>query len=104
LLKASLPDIDRAGFVTESEESGHKICLTQLALFTSRPRVVPVLLRELARAQDASTLDKWREQHVEAEPALADAIGQIPSRAKVTIKEFRRWVPLTSRYVFHHAD
>lgn len=104
LLKASLPDIDRAGFVTEDPDSGHKICLTQLALFTSRPRVVPLLLRKLATAEDALTLDDWLTTYTESEPALVDAFKSVPNREDVTIEDFRRWIPLTSRYVFHHAD
>lgn len=105
LLKASLPDIDRVGFVTDDPASGYRICLTQLAIFTSRPRVVPLLLRELGAAQAAMTLHEWLSAtDVTFEPALVEAFKSVPDRRVVTIEHFRRWLPLTSRYVFHHAD
>jgi hypothetical protein len=52
LLKASLPDLERAGFVTDGSSAPYRICLGQLAVFTSQPRVAASFVRELSRPRE----------------------------------------------------
>jgi hypothetical protein len=117
LLKASLPDLERANFVRrEVPSSGYRICLTQLALFTSHPRVAPALLAALGPGGDgghggngvavplpsAQTLQSWFDALDPPRDAMLErAIELIPDRGTLLIDEFRRWLPQTSRYLFN---
>jgi len=113
LLKASLPDIERASFVTTAPSSPHKVCLTQLALFTSHPRVAPALLAAIgpdvrlgggngAAAPTAQTLQQWfNDQKPPRDAQLGRAIELIPDRSVLQVDAFRRWLPQTSRYLFN---
>ena len=114
LLKASLPDIERADFVKPGiPSSGYRVCLTQLALFTSHPRVAPALLAALGPGADgtnalasptlsAMTLQKWFDALEAPRDALLEhAIEIIPGRDKLLVDEFKRWLPQTSRYLFY---
>jgi len=116
LLKASLPDIDRASFVTSAPSSPHKICLSQLAFFTSHPRLAPVLVGQLEETdgkQGESTdpgaqtvsLATWIDKLDEdAKTQLQSTLQLIPEIDKVLLAEFRKWLPFTSRYLFHRRD
>jgi hypothetical protein len=108
LLKASLPDIERVSFVAEGPSSPYRVCLTQLALFTSHPRAAPPLLAAFGRAEsppaDADrgpTVEAWfNAQPVPRSPELEAAVRLIPNRKDLRADAFRRWLPLTSRYLF----
>jgi len=119
LLKASLPDIERESFVqkpTSSPSSPHKICLSQLAFFTSHPRLAPVLVGKLEEtegkqvesadpAADAGSVATWIDTLDEkAKTQLQSTLQLIPEIDKVSLTEFRKWLPLTSRYLFHRRD
>jgi hypothetical protein len=119
LLKASLPDIERASFVTADIWSPHRICLSQLAMFTSHPRVAPLLVARLHQpngdtdsdgaasvgAVPLLTLKKWFDAlELPVQEELRTAIGLVPKREVLPLEAFRLWLPLTSRYLFHRAD
>lgn len=106
LLKASLPDIQRAEFVTDGPSSGHKICLSQLALFTSQPRLAPILVREIERAEDSIlTLADWFARlPAGVRTQLQATFELLPDRAAVELEAFREWLPQTSRYLFHRVE
>jgi hypothetical protein len=110
LLKASLPDIERATFVTQNASSPHRICLIQLAFFTSHPRLAAQLVTALESTPEESNtsvpaiLGLWLG---EADPERAEfrAVFQtIPASSAISLQDFRYWLPLTSRYLFHRAD
>jgi hypothetical protein len=112
LLKASLPDIERASFVDAGESSAYRICLTQLALFTSHPRLAPTLVAAIGEPEedadpvpdDGLTLESWLLALPEpVEPDLATAIRLLPNRGELLLGPFRRWLPYTSRHLFHRA-
>jgi hypothetical protein len=116
LLKASLPDIDRASFVTTAPSSPHKICLSQLAFFTSHPRLAPVLVGKLEETggkqgetpdptADPVSLATWVGQlDPNARTQLQSTLQLIPEIDKMPLAEFCKWLPLTSRYLFHRRD
>ena len=114
LLKASLPDIERADFVkSDVPSSGYRICLIQLALFTSHPRVAPALLATFGGGADGATataspapssltLQEWLDAlDSPRDTPLDRAIAPIPDRDKLRVDEFKRWLPQTSRYLFY---
>jgi KAP family P-loop domain len=116
LLKASLPDIERATFVSSAPSCGYRVCLTQLAIFTSHPRLAPSLLAALGGAADANheqqagsdgppaslTLQQWFDQlDMPRDPLLVQVIEVIPNCGSLRVDEFRRWLPETSRYLFN---
>jgi KAP family P-loop domain len=105
LLKASLPDIDRKTFVGSGSSSPHRICLTQLALFTGQPRLAPVFVRHLRNAADSSTLGGWfskLDEHTRKE--LQTVFNLVPDRSLISVKDFCTWLPDTSKYLFHRDD
>jgi hypothetical protein len=120
LLKASLPDIERAAFVTAAPSSGYRICLSQLALFTGHPRLAPLLVAGLEKVnggmdENGGTTRNLQEEEMSLEDwfntlesvtqsDLRSALKLIPERETLPLGEFRRWLPLTSRYLFHRAD
>ena len=118
LLKASLPDIERESFVEKppsSPASPHKICLSQLAFFTSHPRLAPVLVGKLEEGgkkiesadpiADSVSVATWLDElDKDAKTQLQSTLKLIPEIDKVPLAEFRKWLPLTSRYVFHRRD
>lgn len=105
LLKASLPDIEAEHFVTADRVSPHRICISQLALFTSEPRLAPVLLQEIAAAQQGSlSLSEWFRLLSDAtRQLLGSAFARIPDCDIVTVDQFRTWLASTSRYLFNRA-
>lgn len=117
LLKASLPDLDRASFVDDAPSSAYRVCLTQLALFTSHPRLTPPLVaaltgtRPLADAPTGGgddpqgpTLEAWfASLPTPLSPELAAARQLIVNRNALRLEAFRAWLPHTSRYLFHRA-
>jgi hypothetical protein len=121
LLKASLPDIERESFMAESSSSGYRVCLTQLALFTGHSRFAPVLLAALGEGADSAldnknttpsagvnksiSLEDWYNGLSSTrQRELGSALKLIPNRKTLEVSEFRRWLPFTSRYLFHRAD
>jgi hypothetical protein len=106
LLKASLPDVDRESFIGAGPASPYRICLSQLALFTSYPRLAPVLVRHLRKAIPApTTLDAWfagLDQKTQDE--LQPAVNLIPDRFLIPLLDFQNWLPDTSKYLFHRDD
>ena len=106
LLKASLSDLDRSRFVTAERSSPHRICIGQLALFTSRPRLAPLFIRELVRARgQGKTLAQWFEGLTEGDQAMLRApFALLPDCEVVTVDQFCLWLPDTSRYLFHRAQ
>jgi len=106
LLKASLPDIERATFVSDAASSPHKICMTQLAFFTGQPRLAPALARQIALTGQVDTdLETWSKNlsGKNLKP-LAQAVKLIPDRPALRLSDFRTWLPETSRYLFHRDD
>ena len=103
LLKASLPDIDRETFVSDSPSSPHKICISQLAFFTGQPRLAPTLVSLLSTPQPASTtLATWIEaQDVTKRRRLEPALRLFPDNNLMSLETFRSWLPDTSKYLFH---
>jgi hypothetical protein len=103
LLKASLPDINRASFVTTSPSSPHKICLIQLALFTGQPRLAPVFVQQLHAAKNGCiSLDSWfvsLDQNVRTR--FGGLIDLVPDRANIQFADFCAWLADTSKYLFH---
>ena len=106
LLKASLSDVESQSFVRSGAASPHKVCLSQLALFTGQPRLAPAVVRELGRTgRSAGTLKEWLATLPEAErAAIAGAVTQIPDHASIPLRDFRQWLPATSKYLFHRDD
>lgn len=118
LLKASLPDLDRASFVDDTPSSAYRVCLTQLALFTGHPRLAPSLVAATEGQKDETnpatepgadpldpTLDEWfKGLPAPVEPDLAIALQLIPNRHALRLGPFRHWLPHTSRYLFHRTD
>lgn len=119
LLKASLPDIERATFVTGAAASPHRICLSQLAFFTSHPRLAAALVSGLEKlvgdgdGKDTSpgtnparvTLGDWVDSLDDVPKAgLGDAFKLVPTLGALPLDEFCNWLPMTSRYLFHRAD
>ncbi|MEO6525212.1 MAG: P-loop NTPase fold protein [Gemmatimonadaceae bacterium] len=117
LLKASLPDLERASFVNASPSSPHRVCLSQLAFFTSHPRLASSLVAAVgnpkevtegsagARATADLTLAEWLNGlDLETRNELQGALELFPNREAMLLDPFRRWLPLTSRYLFHRAD
>jgi hypothetical protein len=92
--------------VRDDASSPHKICISQLAFFTGKPRLAPRFVRELAQAKDGSeTLSAW----VDALPdnlrgVLEGAIGLIPECDEIALDDFRLWLPDTTKFLFHRAD
>ncbi len=116
LLKASLPDIERASFVTDDMSSPHRICLSQLALFTGHQAIAPLVVAQFQPTSAAtvvtagpgplaSTVTDWIGMLTpQVQQELATALSPIPDLALVSLEEFRRWLPFTSRYVFYRAE
>jgi hypothetical protein len=105
LLKASLPDIERASFVAAGPSSAHRICLSQLAFFTSYPRQAPLLVAKLESSRETGSLKTWFSNlGANAQDELRPAFSLIPGRESLLVEEFRRWLPLTSRYLFHRVS
>ena len=107
LLKASLPDINRRTFVTDDQSSPHKICISQLAFFTGRPRLAPALVQQLAKAQDAQgeTVNRWLESlPTDSRAPLADAVNLVPEAGEMRLSAFCEWLPETAKYLFHRGD
>ena len=106
LLKASLPDIDRQTFVADDPASAYRVCMSQLAFFTGRPRLAPALLRQLAlTGRDDTTLAAWYDSlSPDARAPFAEALKLIPDRNQIHLREFRAWLPETTRYLFHRDD
>jgi hypothetical protein len=106
LLKASLPDISRQTFVSDGPASPFRICISQLAFFTGRPRLAPLLVRQLTEAEkDDVKLQTWFESlPSDTRTALEKGFRLIPGTASVTVREFREWLPATSKYLFHRDD
>ena len=51
------------------------------------------------------TLQQWFDDRAHPrDPALQAAFDLIPDRQQLRLEPFRRWLPLTSRYLFHRAD
>lgn len=103
LLKASLSDLDRQSFVSNEASSPYKVCISQLALFTGHPRLAPLLVREVTRSNGAApTVSQWLHGLPARErTALEKAVSEIPDNAALQLTEFRRWIPETSKYLFH---
>jgi hypothetical protein len=106
LLKASLPDIERAGFVDDTPSSPHRVCLTQLALFTAQSMAGSELLQAVqqgagAALRDGLSVQQWFSQLADAPPELAHSVSQIPDVGRMSFQAFDRWLPLTSRFLFH---
>jgi hypothetical protein len=109
LLKASLPDIEREGFVTADDSSPHKVCLMQLAFLTSHPRLAAQLVTKLeavsvSTGPDPDTFGFWLSKNYQPNDATRAALDAIPVSHEMRLMEFLRWLPLTSRYMFHRAD
>ena len=117
LLKASLPDIERATFVDASPSSAYRICLSQLALFTSHPRLAPSLVAAIGKPNDDpdvpvssptpddTSLQAWFDSLAQPrDPHVESALQLIPNRDALLLESFRRWLPHTSRYLFHRTD
>ena len=121
LLKASLPDLDSESFISTDASSGYRICLSQLALFTGHPRLASTLVTALdkgyrgayendkttpASGTDVSmTLGGWYNTlDPVGQSDVRGALQLIPDREILLLNEFRRWLPLTSRYLFHRAN
>jgi septal ring factor EnvC (AmiA/AmiB activator) len=117
LLKASLPDIERAAFVTKDPSSPHRACLVQLAFFTSRSRLAGDLIAKLeaqarrdavpganGAAQDSATLGTWIEKAFPGDSPVRRALEAIPASATIPLGVFQHWLPCTSRYLFHRAE
>jgi hypothetical protein len=106
LLKASLPDIDRDGFVTAEPASPHKICISQLALFTGHPGVAPLFVKELENAAPGSlTLGAWLEAlPAQTRQQLEAPLRLIPEHEKIPLDRLAAWLPDTARYLFHRVD
>jgi hypothetical protein len=117
LLKASLPDVERTTFVTAEPSSPHRVCLIQLAFFTSHPRLASDLVARLkpgapntvytpqpGRTKVLRNLGTWLDITYEKDSALRVALEAIPASSEISVEEFQRWLPLTSRYLFHRAN
>ncbi|MDF0674310.1 MAG: P-loop NTPase fold protein [Nitrospira sp.] len=116
LLKASLPDIERTDFVTEDASSPHRACLIQLAFFTSHPRLASELVSKLEAEATAAngalspapkvqtTFGGWLEKTFQEKSPVRKALEEIPASKAISLQVFQRWLPLTSRYLFHRAS
>jgi hypothetical protein len=107
-------------FTTSLPASPHRICLSQLAFFTSHPRLAPVLVAgpeklngEAGEDNGASpgtktaprTLGDWLGSlDAQRNPDLGKAFKLLPSLEALPLDEFCRWLPMTSCYLFHRAD
>jgi hypothetical protein len=116
LLKASLPDIERASFVDVSPSSAYRVCLIQLALFTGHPRLAPSFVAAIGKVRDESeaksgnpespgaNLQEWFDDLAQPiDPDLQTAFYLIPNPHVLLLEPFRRWLPLTSRYLFNRT-
>jgi hypothetical protein len=107
LLKASLPDIERAGFVSTEPSSAYRICISQLAFFTSHPRLAPALIEALespSPASEEADIQTWFDAlEARKQKELRTSFELVPDRNLVMVADFRRWLPLTTRYLFHRA-
>jgi phage shock protein A len=111
LLKASLPDIQRASFVDATPSSAYKICLTQLALFTSHPRLAAPLVAALGMPKEGDaplppnvTLRDWCDAvGMRVSRGAKEAIDLLGNRDQLQAEAFRYWLPYTSRYMFHRV-
>lgn len=104
LLKASLSDIDRASFVSSSPSSAHRICMGQLAFFTGQPRLAPLLARQVESATDGDedTVSQWLDAlSPEIKGKLSPSLSLVPTLDLTPLRDFRSWLPDTSRYLFH---
>jgi hypothetical protein len=106
LLKASLPDIARQGFVTDKVSSPHRLCISQLALFTGHPRVATALVYRLGLPVDgAHSLQFWLDSLSEADKTLLKkTIEMVPGLDEIRLDEFRAWLPDTTKYLFDRAE
>jgi flagellar biosynthesis chaperone FliJ len=118
LLKASLPDLERESFVGTLPSSAYRVCLSQLAFFTTHPRLAAVLVSGVAPSgtvngddvaadvgpDDITLADWFRGLDSTTQTGLRRAFELVPGRDQLTLAAFRRWLPLTSRYLFHRAD
>ena len=116
LLKASLPDIERASFVDASPSSAYRVCLIQLALFTGHPRLAPAFVAAIGKVGDepearpgnpqspGTNLQQWFDDLAQPiDPDLQAAFHLIPNPHVLLLESFRRWLPLTSRYLFNRT-
>jgi KAP family P-loop domain len=114
LLKASLPDIERESFVTVDIASPHRICLSQLALFTGHSRLAPALVHGLEQLdrhpawpdnlpQNALLKDWYAKLDSPTQKELVDVFQLVRSWDSLPLDAFRRWIPMTSRYLFQRV-
>jgi hypothetical protein len=103
--------------VDASPSSAYRVCLSQLAFFTSHPRLAASLVAALGKPKDETdpddvpgdawpggiTLGAWFREHVK-NADLQNAAALFPNREQMQLEPFRRWLPLTSRYLFHRTD
>ena len=106
LLKASLSETDRQRFVSGEPSSAHKICISQLALFTGRPRAAPRLVRQLNLASGSDNdLKSWCDSLADEDrKPFEAALGLIPDESCISVKDFSQWLPETTRYLFHRDE
>lgn len=111
LLKASLPDVEHDGWVDATPSSPHRVCLMQLALFTSHPRLAPGLVEamsvpqaQVAGAAPTHSVQAWLEALPASErDRLRPTINRLPGAGSVELQAFQRWLPHTSRYLFERG-
>jgi KAP family P-loop domain len=104
LLKATLPHIELQTFVSDDDDSPHKICMIQLAFFTGYPRVAARFVQRLREPgiDDTQTLGTLLSKNVFVEaPSLVHASRLIPDAEVIPVTSFVAWLPETSKYLFH---